>query len=192
MFALDVGKGLAPVLLAQRDTAHHAWLPVAAGLAAIIGHNFSVFLRFKGGKGVATTLGVAFGLSWVAGLVAFGVWLVVLALTRYISVVFAHRHPDRRAVPVAAERLAVALRRLRPAGDSVRRRQAPGEHGAHPGGHGAEGRPEEVRQHGGLEHVKRIILASGSPRRRELLGLLGLPFTSRPATSTRTASPRRV
>ena len=86
VFALDVGKGLAPVLLAQRDPAHHAWLPVAAGLAAIIGHNFSVFLRFKGGKGVATTLGVAFGLSWVAALVAFGVWLTVLALTRYISV----------------------------------------------------------------------------------------------------------
>ena len=74
------------MLLALRDTAHPAWLPVAAGLAAIIGHNFSVFLKFKGGKGVATTLGVAFGLSWVAGLVAFGVWLIVLALTRYISV----------------------------------------------------------------------------------------------------------
>ena len=86
VFALDVGKGLTPVLLARPLAAHAAWLPVAAGMAAILGHNFSVFLKFKGGKGVATTLGVAFGLSWLAGLIAFGVWLAVLGVTRYISV----------------------------------------------------------------------------------------------------------
>ena len=106
VFALDVGKGLAPVLLAQRNAAHIAWLPVAAGLAAILGHNFSVFLKFKGGKGVATTLGVAFGLSWVAGLVGFGVWLVVLGADALHFGLFAGRHPDRRVLHLVAQRQA--------------------------------------------------------------------------------------
>lgn len=86
VFVLDVGKGLLPVVLARPLAPAHSWLAVAAGLAAILGHNFSVFLGGKGGKGVATTLGVAFGLSWVAALAGFGVWLIVLGLTRYISV----------------------------------------------------------------------------------------------------------
>jgi len=86
VFALDVGKGLLPVLLVHRLGVSLAWLPVAVGMAAILGHNFSVFLGGKGGKGVATSLGVAFGLSWLAGLIGFGTWLAVLGLTRYISV----------------------------------------------------------------------------------------------------------
>jgi glycerol-3-phosphate acyltransferase PlsY len=85
-FVLDTVKGLAPVLLARHLAGHPIWLPVAAGLMAVIGHNASVFLKFKGGKGVATTLGVAFGLSWQAALLAFAVWGLVLLLTRYISV----------------------------------------------------------------------------------------------------------
>jgi glycerol-3-phosphate acyltransferase PlsY len=85
-FALDVGKGLAPTLVARHLLPHLFWMPVAAGLLAIIGHNFSVFLGFRGGKGVATTLGVAFGLSWLAALLAFVVWALVLLVTRYISV----------------------------------------------------------------------------------------------------------
>lgn len=86
VFLLDVAKGLTPVLLARHFFPLSSWLPVGAGIAAILGHNFSPFLRFKGGKGVATTLGVAFGLSWLAGLIGFAVWGVVLALTRFISV----------------------------------------------------------------------------------------------------------
>ena len=86
VFVLDVGKGLLPVLLARAHSDSEAWLPVVAGLTAIIGHNFSVFLRFKGGKGVATSCGVALGLSWMAGLIGLGTWVVVLGLTRYISV----------------------------------------------------------------------------------------------------------
>ena len=84
-FVLDTGKGLAPVLLAHHLFPHLFWLPVAAGLCALLGHNFSLFLGFRGGKGVATTLGVACGLSWLAALIALVVWLIVLGLTRYIS-----------------------------------------------------------------------------------------------------------
>lgn len=84
-FALDTAKGLTPVLLAHHLLPHLFWLPVAAGMLAIMGHNFSVFLGFRGGKGVATTLGVACGLSWQAALIGLIVWLIVLALTRYIS-----------------------------------------------------------------------------------------------------------
>ncbi len=86
VFLLDVAKGLLPTLAAHRHLNGPIWLPVAAGLAAILGHNFSPFLKFKGGKGVATSLGVAFGLSWEAALIAFAAWSLLLALTRYISV----------------------------------------------------------------------------------------------------------
>ncbi len=85
-FALDASKGLAPVLLARHEAHHPLWLPVAAGLLAVIGHNSSVFLGGKGGKGVATSLGVALGLSWQAALIAFAVWGLVLFVTRTISV----------------------------------------------------------------------------------------------------------
>lgn len=86
VFLLDVGKGVLPTLLARHVGHGPVWLPVAAGVAAVMGHNFSPFLGFKGGKGVATTLGVALGLSWEAALIGFAVWGVCLAVTRYISV----------------------------------------------------------------------------------------------------------
>ena len=86
VFLLDVGKGAIPTLAAHHVPHFPIWLPVMAGLAAVIGHNFSVFLGGKGGKGVATTLGVALGLSWQAALIGFAVWGVCLFLTRYISV----------------------------------------------------------------------------------------------------------
>ncbi len=57
---------------------------VATG--AVLGHCFSPWLRFKGGKGVATSFGAIFAISWPAGLVAVGGWIVGAALTRYSSV----------------------------------------------------------------------------------------------------------
>jgi glycerol-3-phosphate acyltransferase PlsY len=57
----------------------------ALGLAAILGHNFSIFLKFRGGKGVATSLGVALVLSPYAALFAATLWLLTFNLTRYSS-----------------------------------------------------------------------------------------------------------
>ena len=60
------------------------WMPLAA-VGAVVGHCFPVWLRFRGGKGVATGLGVFFGLDWRLGLAACAVWLVVFATTRISS-----------------------------------------------------------------------------------------------------------
>jgi glycerol-3-phosphate acyltransferase PlsY len=51
-----------------------------------LGHTFSVFLRFRGGRAVAATLGALLGMWWQAGLVALGVFIILVAVTRYVSV----------------------------------------------------------------------------------------------------------
>lgn len=80
----DVFKGAVPTFVALRFL-HEPWMTAAVGLATVVGHNWSVFLRFRGGKGVATTLGVVIVLSFPAA-VAFGVvWLATAGLTRYAS-----------------------------------------------------------------------------------------------------------
>ena len=81
---VDVLKGLVPVLLALRAGVA-SWAVVAAGLAAIAGHNWSIFLGFRGGKGIATSFGVLAGLSLPGALVAAAVWIVVVAITRFSS-----------------------------------------------------------------------------------------------------------
>ena len=91
VFLFDFCKGYIPTLLTSRmhtpGLGHVSpWLVVGVGLAAILGHNFSPFLRFKGGKGVATSLGVVYGLSPEAAALGFVVWGVCLAVTKYISV----------------------------------------------------------------------------------------------------------
>ena len=58
---------------------------VVGVIAAVLGHSFSVFTRFRGGKGVATALGIALALSWKAGLAMVLIWIVVAAVTRYSS-----------------------------------------------------------------------------------------------------------
>ena len=86
VFILDVLKGFVPVFYASLHPQFTGWPVIAVGIAAIMGHNFSPFLRFKGGKGVATSLGVTIGLAPLAGLIGFGLWGVLLLITRYISV----------------------------------------------------------------------------------------------------------
>lgn len=85
VFFFDTVKGLAAVLVCDRFGGGPWWV-VGGALACILGHNFSVFLKFKGGKGVATGLGVMIGLNWLIALIGFGIWLLVVGITRYISV----------------------------------------------------------------------------------------------------------
>lgn len=80
----DVIKGAVPVLLAIKYTSP-AWFPLAVGSVAVLGHVFSPFLRFKGGKGVATAAGVFTALVPLAVLVALAVWALVVKLSGYVS-----------------------------------------------------------------------------------------------------------
>lgn len=81
----DVAKGAAPVLLARGAAADSAWLPLAVGVAAVLGHVFPVYVRFRGGKGVATAAGVVVALAPLAAAASAVVWLSVLGLTRFVS-----------------------------------------------------------------------------------------------------------
>jgi len=81
----DIVKGVVPTLLAAHWFASMPWVVAATGLATIAGHNWSVFLKFRGGKGVATGLGVLVVLSWKATAVFAVVWLITVAVTRYSS-----------------------------------------------------------------------------------------------------------
>lgn len=81
---LDVAKGLMSVLLAARLSGGTA-APAAAGVAAVIGHVYPVWLRFQGGKGVATAGGVFATLAPGATAIAAGIFVVVVWVTRYVS-----------------------------------------------------------------------------------------------------------
>ena len=79
---LDAGKGAVAVLAA--DAFAPSLAPIA-GLGAFLGHLYPVWLRFAGGKGVATLLGIALALAWPIGLAFVIVWLGIMALTRFSS-----------------------------------------------------------------------------------------------------------
>ena len=79
----DMLKGTAAVLVATHFSGHEAAL--AAGLAAFLGHLFPVWLKFKGGKGVATYIGVLIGLAWPAALIFGAIWIVAAIAGRYSS-----------------------------------------------------------------------------------------------------------
>lgn len=80
----DMAKGLVPVLLAK-GLGVEAEVLAAVGLAAFVGHLYPVFFQFKGGKGVATALGVLSGFSWLTGLAALMTWLAVAFVSRISS-----------------------------------------------------------------------------------------------------------
>lgn len=82
---LDLAKGVASVLIA-RALGLPDWIVVLSGLCAILGHDFPVYFGFKGGKGVATTLGVFFMLMPLDALLAGIGAILIIALTRYVSV----------------------------------------------------------------------------------------------------------
>jgi acyl phosphate:glycerol-3-phosphate acyltransferase len=103
----DIAKGAIPVLVFAPRVSSSQLFALACGLAAIVGHVFSVFVRFRGGKGVATAAGVMLGLTPAALGVSLLVWLVLVFGTGYVSLgsiaaaavfplaVFLIDHPDR-------------------------------------------------------------------------------------------------
>ena len=103
----DIAKGAIPVLVFAPRVSDSQLFALACGVAAVIGHVFSVFVGFKGGKGVATAAGVMLGLTPAALGVAALVWAVLVYATGYVSLgsiaaaavfpvaVFLLEHPDR-------------------------------------------------------------------------------------------------
>ncbi|MBK3745480.1 glycerol-3-phosphate 1-O-acyltransferase PlsY [Paraburkholderia aspalathi] len=83
--AAVLGAGLAAGLIASQWGIAGQTFAIAAGLGAFLGHLFPVWIGFRGGKGVATYLGVLIGLAWSGALIFIAVWIVVALLTRYSS-----------------------------------------------------------------------------------------------------------
>jgi glycerol-3-phosphate acyltransferase PlsY len=81
----DIAKGAVPVLVLAPRVSDSQVFALACGIAAILGHVFSVFVRFRGGKGVATAAGVMLGLTPLALGVAALTWLLIVALSGYVS-----------------------------------------------------------------------------------------------------------
>lgn len=81
----DTVKGTAAVVLCSL-LKMEPWMVVTGGVLSIAGHSFSVFLKFRGGKGVATSLGMIIGLNPMIAGIAFGLWLLIVAVGRIISV----------------------------------------------------------------------------------------------------------
>ncbi len=84
VFLLDVFKGVISILLAKYFLLNDSW-QVAIGLSTLIGHIWPVWLNWRGGKAVATGLGIFLGLSWQVGLATLGVFILMITLFRIVS-----------------------------------------------------------------------------------------------------------
>lgn len=85
VWLVDIAKGAVPTIAAATLLEAGDWWHAGAALATVLGHCFSPYLRFRGGRGVATGLGVILGLDWRAGVLAFAIWILLTLITRYIS-----------------------------------------------------------------------------------------------------------
>ncbi len=83
---LDILKGMVPVLIARHFFPDNSLLHIFTAIAAILGHNYTFWLKFKGGKGIATTAGAMAPVIPIPLLVAIIAWIVFLLVTRYVSV----------------------------------------------------------------------------------------------------------
>ena len=84
VFLIDVSKGIIAVLLTKELNLSDSF-QIAAGITALAGHIWPIWLRGKGGKAVATGLGVFLGLSWAVGLACLGIFLTVLSFSKIVS-----------------------------------------------------------------------------------------------------------
>lgn len=85
VFILDMLKGLLPVLFVRYTTGGDLISEIAAAVGAVLGHNYTFWLGYKGGKGVATSAGALLGLMWLPALVAVGAWMLTFFTTRYVA-----------------------------------------------------------------------------------------------------------
>ena len=85
VFLLDVAKGALGVLLAKWLFPDDAWVAVLCGISVIVGHNWPVWFRFRGGKGIASTVGMLLTLAPAAALISGAVAIITIVLTRYVS-----------------------------------------------------------------------------------------------------------
>jgi glycerol-3-phosphate acyltransferase PlsY len=120
-FILDAGKGLLAVLLASRLTLGNPTWVAAAAFSAVLGHCFPVWLRFRGGKGVATGVGVFIALAPWQVILVLAIFAVVVAIWRYISLgsvvataafpvlVYLMKHPPIQVVLGAAGAAAIII-----------------------------------------------------------------------------------
>ena len=81
----DMGKGMLAVIFANLLSDYQLALSLTGGLAAVLGHNYPIFLNFKGGRGVATAFGVLCLLQPKVVMIVFPVWLAIVFTTRYVS-----------------------------------------------------------------------------------------------------------
>ena len=84
VFLIDVSKGVLSILVAKYLLLNDSW-QVAVGLSTLIGHIWPVWLNWKGGKAVATGLGIFLGLSWQVGLATLGIFILIITLFRIVS-----------------------------------------------------------------------------------------------------------
>lgn len=82
-FIMDAFKGFLAIQLGKYLMGYDGAL--LASIFVVIGHNYPVFLNFKGGKGIATSLGIILTLNWKVALICLSVWIIITLLTRYIS-----------------------------------------------------------------------------------------------------------
>lgn len=81
----DMAKGFVPVVVVATRVDGGDWFPLVVGISAVLGHVFPIYLKFRGGKGVATAAGVVFGVAPVLTAVSVGVWALILGVTGFMS-----------------------------------------------------------------------------------------------------------
>ena len=159
----DALKGTLAVIIAGYYGGPDA--AMLGALGAFLGHLFPVWLKFRGGKGVAVYIGVLIGLFWPAAVVFCVIWLTTAIVTRYSSLVGAGRECRHADLPVVVRppRARLAVRRA----DAIVVLHAPRKHQPVAGGHRGQDRGEEVRSPA-PDSASVFLIPSASPSHNRL------------------------